>query len=143
MQPWEVGEHLEELPAFSPQRRQKLESEKQWGMSRTGKLIDARQYSRFKLDVDVRIYPRCGGMVMGRTVDISETGLAAMLKIEILLDQVVRLEFKLVLDPVSVRALVRQRNAFRYGFQFVEPDSDGQDLISRFCRDLAPPGLSR
>ena len=75
---------------------------------------------------------------MGRTVDISETGLAAMVQIEIPPDQVVRLEFELPIGLVSLRALVRQRNAFRYGFQFVEPDSEGQELISRFCRELTP-----
>jgi c-di-GMP-binding flagellar brake protein YcgR len=112
-----------------------LEFEKQSGASQTAR-IDARQHPRFKLDVDVKIYPRASGMVMGRAVDVSETGLGAMLKIEIPLDQVVRLELKLSLDLVSVRALVRQRNAFRYGFQFVEPDSEAQGLISRFCREL-------
>jgi len=112
-----------------------VEPEKQSGASPTEKLFDARQHPRFKLDTDVKIYSRTSSLVKGQTVDISETGLAAMVTIEIPLNQVVRLEFKLPLGPVSVRALVRQRNAFRYGFQFVEPDSDGQALINRFCRD--------
>lgn len=101
-----------------------MEPENQSGVSPTGKLVDARQHPRFKLDTDVKIYSRTGSLVNGHTVDISETGLAAMVTIEIALNQVVRLEFKLPLGLVSVRALVRQRNAFRYGFQFVEPDSD-------------------
>jgi hypothetical protein len=122
----------------SPERRRRLEREKQFGASQAPKLVDARQHRRFKLDIDVKIYSRTSTRVMGRTVDISEAGLAAILKIEIPLDQVVRLEFKLSLGLVSVRALVRQRNAFRYGFQFVEPDSDAQELISRFCRALSP-----
>ena len=111
----------------------KSESENNIETSRTGKLIDARKHPRFKLDVDVKIYSRDSSRVMGRTVDISEQGLAVMLKIEIQLDQVVRLEFELPLGLVSIRALVRQRNAFRYGFQFVEPDSYAQELIIRFC----------
>jgi c-di-GMP-binding flagellar brake protein YcgR len=115
-----------------------LESEKQSGASQIEKLIDARRRARFKLDSDVKIYSRTSSVVMGRSVDISETGLAAMLKIEIPLDLVVRLEFTLPRGVVSVRALVRQRNAFRYGFQFVEPDSEAQELISRFCRDSRP-----
>jgi hypothetical protein len=32
--------------------------------------------------------------------------------------------------------MVRQRNAFRYGFQFVEASS-AQDIIGRTCRQLA------
>lgn len=115
-----------------------MEREKQSGAGQAPKLVDARQHRRFKLDIDVKIYSRTSGLVMGRIVDVSEAGLAAILKIEISLDQVVRLEFKLSLGLVSVRALVRQRNAFRYGFQFVEPDSDAQELISSFCRALSP-----
>jgi len=115
-----------------------LESEKQSRASQTEKLSDARQHSRFKLDGDLKIYSRISSVVMGRTVDISEAGLAAMLQIEVPVNQVVRLEFKLALGGVSIRALVRQRNVFRYGFQFVEPDSDAQELINRFCRERKP-----
>jgi c-di-GMP-binding flagellar brake protein YcgR len=114
----------------------KLESEDNIETSHTGKPIDARKHSRFKLDVDVKIYPRDSSRVTGRTVDISEQGLAVMLQIEIPLDQVVRLEFELPPGVVSIRALVRQRNAFRYGFQFVEPDSYAQELIISFCGGL-------
>ena len=112
-----------------------MESEHNSETSRTAKLIDARKHPRFKLDVDVKIYSHDGSRVMGRTVDIGEQGLAVMLKIEIPLDQVVRLEFELPLGLVSIRALVRQRNAFRYGFHFVEPDSHAQELIVRFCSE--------
>ena len=80
---------------------------------------------------------------MGRTVDISEQGLAAMLQIEIPLEQVVRLDFELPLGGISIRALVRQRNAFRYGFQFVEPDSYAQELIIRFCDERRLRDASR
>ena len=91
---------------------------------------------RAKLDVAIKIYSRKSGLLSGRTVDISETGIAAILKIEVSLDEVVQLEFKLPHGPVAVRALVRHRDAFRYGFQFVEPDPDVQQLIKRTCRDL-------
>lgn len=115
-----------------------MESAKQAGASQTERLIDARQHSRFKLDVDVKIYSRISSVVTGRTLDISVAGLAAMLRIEVPVEQVVRLEFKLPLGSVSIRALVRQRSAFRYGFQFVEPDSDAQELIVHFCSERKP-----
>jgi len=120
-----------------------LASENDSGTSRTGKLIDARKHSRFNVDVDVKIYSRNSSRVMGRTVDISEQGLAVMVQIEIPLDQVVRLEFELPLGVVSIRALVRQRSAFRYGFQFVEPGSYAQELINRFCDELKLRDASR
>jgi c-di-GMP-binding flagellar brake protein YcgR len=114
----------------------KLESDNDTGTSSTGKLIDARKHSRFKVEVDVKVYSRDSSRVVGHSVDVSQQGLAVMLQIEIPLDQVVRLEFELPLGLVSIRALVRQRNAFRYGFQFVEPDSYAQELINRFCHEL-------
>ena len=120
-----------------------MASENDSGTSRTGKLIDARKHSRFNVDVDVKIYSRNSSRVMGRTVDISEQGLAGMVQIEIPLDQVVRLEFELPLGVVSIHALVRQRSAFRYGFQFVEPDSYAQELIIRFCDERRLRDASR
>jgi hypothetical protein len=41
-----------------------------------------------------------------------------------------RVEFSLPQGEVEVHALVCQRNAFRYGFQFVEASS-AQDIIGR------------
>ena len=84
----------------------------------------------------MRIYPRNSAVVRGTTVDISESGISAMLMMEVPLGEVVRLEFALPLGDVEVHALVRQRNAFRYGFQFLE-SSTAQDLIGRTCRHLA------
>jgi hypothetical protein len=50
--------------------------------------------------------------------------------------EIVRLEFALPLGDVELLALVRQRSAFRYGFQFVETSS-AQDVIGRTCSQLA------
>jgi hypothetical protein len=61
-----------------------------------------------------------------------------MLKIEVPLNEVVQLEFRLPLGLVAVRALVRHRNAFRYGFQFFEPDPETRELINRTCYQLLP-----
>ena len=62
-------------------------------------------------------------VVRGHTVDISESGISAMLRVEVPVGEVVRLEFQLPLGDVDVLALVRQRSAFRYGFQFVDINS--------------------
>ena len=99
-------------------------------------LMEARRHPRFRLEADIRIYPRNKPVVRGHTVDISESGISAMLRTEVPIGEVVRLEFNLTLGDVEVHALVRQRNAFRYGFQFVE-SSSAQDIIGRTCRHLA------
>jgi hypothetical protein len=69
-------------------------------------------------------------------VDLSQSGVAAMMRVEVPVGEVVRLEFSVPSGDVEIHAVVRQRNAFRYGFQFLEACS-AQDLIGRTCRDLA------
>jgi hypothetical protein len=98
--------------------------------------MEARRHPRYALQVDVRIYPRNSPLVRGYSVDISESGISAMLRVEEPLGEVVRLEFTLPLGDVDVHALVRQRNAFRYGFQFIGTGPT-DDLIARTCRELA------
>jgi hypothetical protein len=102
----------------------------------TYEMVDARRHPRFKLEVDIRVYPRDCPVVRGHSVDISESGLSAMLLVEVPVGEVVRLELTLPMGDVEALAMVRQRNAFRYGFQFVEASSS-QDIIGRTCRQLA------
>jgi hypothetical protein len=80
---------------------------------------DARRHPRFKIEVDIKILSRTCGALKGRTVDISEYGISAMLTIEAPLGEVVELSFTLPGGPVTLCATVRQKNAFRYGFEFV------------------------
>jgi len=75
-------------------------------------------------------------MVSGYTVDLSESGVSAILRLEIPLGEVATLDLALPFGPVTIHATVRQRNAFRYGFEFVDSDSVLQ-IIRRMCRDLA------
>ena len=98
--------------------------------------VDAREQPRFKMETDIRIYSRSCGLLKGRTVDISESGIAAMLILEAPVGGMVELEFTLPSGPVAIHAMVRQKNAFRYGFEFVDTDSV-HELIRRACRDLA------
>ena len=95
-----------------------------------------RRQPRFKIEVDFRIKCRTCDMLKGRTVDISESGIAAMLPIEAPLGENVELNFTLPSGPLTIHAIVRQRNAFRYGFEFVDSESV-HEVIRRTCRDLA------
>lgn len=106
------------------------------GADETFEMVDARRHPRFKLEVDIRVYPRDCPVIRGHSVDISESGISAMLRIEVPVGEVVRLELTLPMGEVEALAMVRQRNAFRYGFQFVEATSS-QDIIGRTCRQLA------
>jgi PilZ domain-containing protein len=108
----------------------------QFGSGLTHYVVEARRHPRFKLEVDICVYPRNASVVRGHTVDISESGISAMLRVEVPIGEVVRLEFALPLGAVEAHALVRQRSAFRYGLQFVE-SSSVQEVIGRTCSQLA------
>jgi hypothetical protein len=77
-------------------------------------------------------------------VDISKSGLSAMLREEVPWGEVVRLEFSVPTGDVAIHAFVRQRSAFRYGLQFLEAVSQ-LEIIARACRQraLAQPGLAK
>ena len=118
------------------ENRLDLHSHSQFETAFTHDVVEARRHPRFKLEVDIRVYPRNASVVRGHTVDMSESGISAMLRVEVPIGEVVRLEFTLPLGAVEIHALVRQRNAFRYGLQFVE-SSTAQEVIGRTCRELA------
>jgi len=113
-----------------------MELDNQFGTGSAHEFVENRRCPRYKLEADIRVYPRNQSVVRGQTVDISESGISAMLRIEVPIGEVVRLAFTVPLGEVEVHALVRQRNAFRYGFQFVEAAS-AHDVIARTCRQLA------
>jgi PilZ domain-containing protein len=113
-----------------------LGAENQHGTSRCRSAGDARRQPRFKLEVDISIHSRTCGTLKGRTVDISDCGISAMLRLEVPLGEIVELDFTLPLGPVTICAMVRQRNAFRYGFQFIESIAVNE-VIRHTCRQLA------
>ncbi len=104
-------------------------------LNRKLEFVESRRHPRFNLQIELCIYPRNASVVRGHTVDISESGISAMLRVEVPIGEVVRLEFTLPAGAVEIHALVRQRNAFRYGFQFMESAS-ALEVIRRTCREL-------
>jgi hypothetical protein len=98
-------------------------------------IADDRWKTRFKMETDITISSPTCGLLKGRTVDISEAGIAAMLTIEVSAGEIVELSFMLPDGPVTVSATVRHKNAFRYGFEFVVPNKVSE-TIRRTCRDL-------
>jgi hypothetical protein len=113
-----------------------LDVESALGAGKTQAFVDARRHRRFKLEVDIRVYPRECPVVRGATVDISESGISALLRVEVPVGEVVRLEFTLPTGDVEALAMVRQRSAFRYGFQFLE-SRPALEIIRRTCGQLA------
>jgi hypothetical protein len=109
-----------------------LEAENQPAVGSVRNIPDARRQPRLKLDVDIRVSTKTCGVLQGHTVDISESGISALLKLEVPVGEFVELQFMLPFGAVTAYAVVRQRSAFRYGFQFVESN----EIIQNTCRSL-------
>jgi PilZ domain len=115
--------------------RTELRVQKRFCETDTG-FVESRRHPRYELDVAINIYVRSRQVIRGHTVDISESGVSAMLIDEIPLGEVVRLECTLPFGEIEVLAVARQRNAFRYGFEFLK-GAAAQEVIKPTCRKLA------
>lgn len=114
-----------------------MEPDNQFGLTKTREFVEARRHPRYRLETDIRVCPRNAEVVRGHTVDLSESGISAILREEIPVGEIVLLEFSLPpFGDVEIHATVRHRTAFRYGFQFVETSST-YDVIGLMCRKLA------
>jgi hypothetical protein len=102
-----------------------------------GARIEARRFPRVLMDVDVNIYSQKNGLAPGRTVDISEGGISAVVPVELFIGETVKMEIRFPLESATVTAVVRSRNVFRYGFEFKPPES-GKELTGRELIRRAP-----
>jgi hypothetical protein len=59
-----------------------------------------------------------------------------MMPVELIVGQTVELGFQLPCGPVSVQAVVKNKRASRYGFEFV-PENRERETIKSGCRSLA------
>jgi hypothetical protein len=130
---WQLADQFKE-------RRSLSEAEEQSAGTFLRTIADVRRHPRHKIDVEIRINSRTCGFLKGRTVDISESGIAAMLTIEAPLGEVVELSFTLPFGPLAIHAMARQRSAFRYGFEFVDSSSVHR-IIHSTCRELAQQSM--
>jgi hypothetical protein len=126
--------HSSRVPHIPGEKR--LEAQNQRADGHAGDVRDARRQPRFKIQVKIKIRSRTGGVLQGETVDISESGISAMLRIEVPLGELVELVFTLPFGEVRIYAMVRQRRAFRYGFQFAE-STGAHEVIHATCSHLA------
>lgn len=112
-----------------------MEARNQPAVSSPGGIVDKRHDPRFRLQVEIKVNSKTSGVLKGCTADISESGISAMLKLEVPIGEFVELQFTLPYGPVTVYATTRQRSAFRYGFQFAE-SPEAREIIRATCRSL-------
>ena len=82
-----------------------------------------RRHRRLELKAELTVHSE-SGVVPGRTLDISESDMSAVLALELPIGETVELKIRLPIGIATARAMVRSRNAFRHGFEFLEPLHD-------------------
>src|SRR5207244_13156357 len=104
--------------------------------------INRRRYQRYEIDTQLHVVMlglEQGGTLRGRSLNISEAGIAGVFVTVWDVGAPVRLEFSVPVtsNPVRVGAVVRSRSGHRYGFEFVDLTPEQREIINKTCRTLA------
>jgi len=104
-----------------------------------------RRFPRYQLDVRMHVHVFREGVsttIWGRSTMLGKEGIGGTITGDLESGEVVGLEFVLPLcsQPVKLRAIVRYRNGFQYGFEFLAVDTQQRDAIQRAC-DILPMTL--
>jgi PilZ domain-containing protein len=104
--------------------------------------INTRRFPRYEIDAELNVTTsdlEKGGVVRGRSLNISQVGMGGLFVSGWDLGTVVNLEFSVPVasKPLSVGAMVCSCSDHRYGFEFVDLSSSQREIISRTCRTLA------
>lgn len=88
-------------------------------------LLERRRHERFRLETRITLHLGDAIRTVGRTLDISRAGVSAIVLVDLEVGQVVELSIVLPFEsrPISMFAVVRNRNTFRYGFEFTGTDA--------------------
>ena len=96
-----------------------------------------RKYERFLIDVRLIVRTK-KEMLHGRTKNLAEGGMGATVAGDIPLHEMVELQFHLPesAEPLVLRAEVRYRQGFQYGFRFIPPTEEQAEIIRNGVKDL-------
>jgi len=95
-----------------------------------------RAHSRYLLDQRLVVW--ANETLHGRTKDIAEGGLGATIPGNIDVGDIVQLELQLpgAPEPLKLKAEVRYRHGFQYGFRFLNATNQQKEAIRRITHDL-------
>ena len=101
-----------------------------------------RRYQRYEIDTQLHVTAlgvEQRGAMRGRSLDISEVGIAGVFVPVWDVGTPVRLEFltPVTRNPIRVGGFLRSHSGYRYGFEFVDLSPEQQEIISKTCRTLA------
>jgi len=100
-----------------------------------------RRFPRYQLDVRIVVHVFRAGVnstVWGRSTMIGQEGIGGTLTGGLELGEVVGLEFTLPLSrqPTKLRAIVRYKDGFQYGLEFLAMDAAQKEALRRACSIL-------
>jgi hypothetical protein len=103
---------------------------------------EQRRSPRFVLENEANIRSS-NGLMPARTLEISKSGSSAILPAELPLGEVVELNIKLAIGVATTQAVVKNRNVFRHGFEFLQPLHDvvGHETALAGCPSCGGTGL--
>lgn len=95
-----------------------------------------RAFPRFL--IDIRVVIRGKETLHGRTKDLGEGGLGATIPGNITSGEIVELEFQLSAgsEPLRLKAELRYRQGFQYGFRFLHATAEQRELIRNATQNL-------
>ena len=105
-------------------------------------VMKRRRYQRYEIDTQLQVKLlglEQRGTLRGRSLNISEAGIAGVFVTVWDVGALVCLEFSVPVtsNPVRVGAVVRSRSGYRYGFEFVDLSPEQREIINKTCRTLA------
>jgi len=105
-------------------------------------VMNRRRYRRYEIDTQLQVIllgSEQRGTLRGRSLNISEAGIAGVFVTVWDVSAPVHLEFSVPVtsNPVRVGAVVRSRSGYRYGFEFVDLSPEQREIINKTCRTLA------
>jgi hypothetical protein len=101
-----------------------------------------RRYPRFHIDARIQISVFRDGRTIalwGRTNELGQDGVGATLSGELVVGEVVSMEFPIPVSPyhLKVRAIVRYSAGLRCGFEFLIVTEEQRETLGRVCEVLS------
>jgi len=103
---------------------------------------DRRRFLRVPIDFRVTWVSGEGTTVrgaVGRACDISQGGISVFLPKTLHIGETSELQFKLptCAEPMRVRVVLRTRDSFRYGFEFLSLSAHQRGILQQLCQTMA------
>jgi len=96
-------------------------------------IFDRRRHARYRFSAPLTVHVNCGPAIPGISIEISESGMSALISATLVVGDNVELE------PVvgsRVSALVRRHSGKIYGFEFLNLTPAQTERIVEVCKSL-------